>query len=146
MTQAGVAGPISGGKAVEAAALLWVMELERIAGRSPVDRRYERAFAGDIWSEPRTIEIKAASGDYRGWFLPLEPVQLEAARSDENFYIYIVDNIGQGDPADFGLRVLHGEQLRRLAAKAVTRTYHEMPVPVKEFDSAPGIEAVTSPS
>ena len=133
---------IKGGKAVEAAAVLWVMELERDAGRSPVDRRYERGFPGDLESPPRIIEIKASSGSYRGWFLPLEPIQLEHARTNDDFYIYVVDNIGQGDPAKFQLRILHGEQLRRLVAKAVTRTYHEMPWPTAEYDNAPGIEAL----
>ena len=71
--------PIKGSKAVETAAVLWVMDLERNAGRSPVDRRYERSFPGDIESPPRIIEIKASSGSYRGWFLPLEPIQRENA-------------------------------------------------------------------
>lgn len=134
--------PITRNKAVEAAAVLWVIGIERQAGRDPVDRRYEKPFAGDIWSDPRTIEIKASAGSYRGWFLPLEPVQLEAARSDDEFYIYVIDNIGQGDPARFGLRILHGDQLRRLAQRAVARTSYELPWPVAEYDATPGIDAL----
>jgi len=41
-------------------------------GRTPQDRRYEAAFAADIESPPRIIEVKAVGGSQRGWFLPLE--------------------------------------------------------------------------
>jgi hypothetical protein len=142
MPEASVPEPIRGNKAVEAAAVLWIMELERQAGREPVDRRHERGFPADIESPPRIIEIKASSTSYRGWFLPLEPAQLEAAFSNDNFYIYVVESIGQGDPAKFQLRILHGDQLHRLAAKATTRTYHEVSWPVAEYDNTPGKEAL----
>jgi hypothetical protein len=36
---------LSGNKAIEDAAIAFVLDLERQAGRSPVDRRYEKAFA-----------------------------------------------------------------------------------------------------
>lgn len=133
---------LTGSKAIEGAAIAWVMELERQAGRGPVDRRYVKAFAGDIWSPPRTIELKAAGTSYRGWFLPLEPIQLEAARVDPEFYVYVVENVAQGDPADFTLRVLHGDRLRRLAELATERRYFEVPWPVAEYDSTPGKEAL----
>jgi len=48
--------------AIEQAAIDWVMELERLAGRHPVDRRYDARFPGDIWSDPLTIEVKAVGG------------------------------------------------------------------------------------
>lgn len=59
--------PRISGRAVEHAAVAWVMDLERRAGRNPVDRRYEKTFAGDIESPPRTIEIKATGTSFRGW-------------------------------------------------------------------------------
>jgi hypothetical protein len=123
------------GRAVEEAAIAWVLEYERHAGRDPVDRRFVRAFAGDIDSPPRIIEVKATSTSYRGWFLPLEPIQVESGLSDPNFYLYVVENIGQGDPAKFTLRVLAGDQLRHLLARAVERRHFEVPWPTADYDS-----------
>src|SRR5262245_60789089 len=96
------------GRAVEDAAVAWVMDFERREGRLPADRRYVREFAADLESmhsdgSRRLIEIKATATSYRGWFLPLEPVQFEHAGSDPEFYIYVVENVGQGDPDQFAL-------------------------------------------
>jgi hypothetical protein len=122
---------------VEQAAIEWVLAYEREQGREPVDKRYERGFPGDIESPPRVIEVKATSTSYRGWFLPLEPIQLEHALEDPAFHIYVVENIGQGDPAEFTLRILSGERLRELAAKATERRYFEMSWPVASYDQTP---------
>ena len=46
---------LSGNKAIENAAIEWVMGLERAAGRQPRDTRYEGAPA-DIESPSRLIE------------------------------------------------------------------------------------------
>jgi uncharacterized protein DUF3883 len=134
--------PLVGNKAIEDAAIAFVIGLEREAGRSPQDRRYEAAFAADIQSLPRIIEVKAVGGSQRGWFLPLEVPQVNEARSNPNFFVYIVDNIRQGDPVKFGLKVLGGERLARLVEKAKERRYFEVPVPVAEYDGAPGREAL----
>ncbi len=131
-----VAG-ITGNQAVEAAAVAWVMELEQDAGRTPVDRRFEKLFPGDIESPPRIIEVKASYASYRGWFLPLQPVQVERGLEDLNFYIYVVENISQGDPTKFTLKVLHGDRLRLMLARAVARTSYEVPWPVAEYDATP---------
>ena len=58
--------PLSGNKAVENAGIAFVMRLEGEAGRQPIDRRYETAFAADIESLPRIIEVKAVGGSQRG--------------------------------------------------------------------------------
>lgn len=134
--------PLVGNKATEAAAIAFVMDLERGAGRNPIDRRYEATFAADIESLPRVIEVKAVGGSQRGWFLWLEVVQVEEARRNPDFYVYVVDNVRQGDPARFGLKVLGGERLERLLARAKEKRYYEVPVPVAEYDSAPGLEAL----
>lgn len=134
--------PLVGNRVIEAAAIKYVMDLERSAGRVPVDRRYEAAFAADISSPPRTIEIKAVGKDQRGWFVPIETRQYDAALADPNFYLYVVDNIRQGDPSAFRLKVFAGERLHRLLQHAKKREYWEMPIPVGEFDSAPGSEAI----
>src|SRR4051794_38107512 len=106
------APPLVGNKAIEDAAIGFVVNLERRAGRSPVDRRYEPSFAADIESPPRTIEVKAVGGSQRGWFLPLEVPQIAEARRNVDFYVYVVDNVRQGDPAKFGLKVFSGERLK----------------------------------
>jgi hypothetical protein len=47
-----------GNKAIESAALEWMLDLERAAGRRPVDARLTGA-TGDIASPPRVIDLKA---------------------------------------------------------------------------------------
>ena len=44
-------------------------------------------------STPCTIEIKAVGKDHRGWFVPIETRQYDAALADPNFHLYVVDNI-----------------------------------------------------
>jgi hypothetical protein len=131
-----------GVKAVEDAAIEYVMDLETQAGRHPEDRRYDVAFAGDIWSPPRTIEVEAVGGDQRGWFVPLESAQYQAAGGDANFFLYVVDNVRQGDPSQFRLKVFGRDRLHRLLQNAKKREYYELPIPVAEFDSAPGAEDI----
>jgi len=125
------------GTTVEPAAVTWVMEYERRQGRQPVDRRHDRSFAADIESPPRLIEIKATATSYRGWFLLMEPVQVKHAHSDPNFYVYVVENVGQGDPALFTVRILSGDQLRQLVEKAKKREYYEVGWPTKNYDATP---------
>jgi len=113
-----------------------------VAGREPVDRRFEPSFPADIESPPRLIEVKAVGGNQRGWFVPLEVPQVDEARRNQDFYLYVVDNVAQGNPAEFRLKVFGGEQLARLLSRAKERRYYEVPIPVVEFDSAPGREAI----
>ena len=56
---------LSGNKAIENAAIEWVMGLERAVGRQPRDTRYEGAPA-DIESPPRMIEVKSFGTSNRG--------------------------------------------------------------------------------
>jgi hypothetical protein len=134
--------PLSGNRTIETAAIFWVIEKEREAGREAHDRRSVRGFPGDIESLPRVIEIKAVGGDARGADLPLEVAQVERGRTDPNFYLYLVDRVTQGNPALFRLKIFGGEQLSRMLARARERRFYELPVPVAEFDSAPGLEAL----
>lgn len=138
--------PLVGNRVIEDAAIEYVKRLEQQAGRQPKDRRYDSSFPADILSPPRTIEVKAVGKDQRGWFVPIETRQYDAAASDPEFFLYVVDNIRQGDPKAFRLKVFGGEQLRRLLAKAKKREYWEMPIPVAEFDAAPGPESVVAPA
>lgn len=129
-------GELSSNREIENAAVAWVLSLERAAGREPVDVRNVRS-AGDVLSPPRTIEVKAVGKSARGFDLPLEVPQLEAARSDPNFYLYVVDNVRQGDPAQFRLRVLGGDRLQRLLLRVKEQRYYAMPWPVADYDSCP---------
>jgi hypothetical protein len=81
---------------VERIAIELVMQLERDAGREPVDV-HNRGTPYDIASPPRKIEVKAVSGSARGAPVPLEQRQFQAALDDpENYYVYVVDNIASG--------------------------------------------------
>jgi hypothetical protein len=130
---------LTSNKAVEDAAVAWVMELEQEAGRNPQDTRYRRA-AGDIESPPRVIEVKAYGRSARGEDLLLEARQVEEARYNENFYVYVVENVRQGDPARFQLRVLDSEYLRALLDRAKEQRYYAVPWPVAAYDDlSPGL-------
>jgi hypothetical protein len=127
---------IRGNKAIEDAAIAWVIERERAVGRQPRDTRYRGAPA-DIESPPRLIEVKAFGKSGRGSDLPLEVRQFEEARANPNFYVYVVDHVAQGDPSNFTLKVLGNEQLARLLGRAKEQRYYAVPWPVAEYDSAP---------
>ena len=86
---------LSGNKAIEDAAIAWVIERERRAGRDARDTRQQGAPA-DIASPPRVIEVKACGGSMRGNDLWLEPRQVAEAHDFPDFYVYVVDDVGQG--------------------------------------------------
>lgn len=124
-----------GNKSIENAAIAWVIELERAAGRAAVDARYRGAPA-DIESPPRTIEVKAFGTSTRGFGLWMETTQVEEARRNPNFFVYVVENVRQGDPQRFTLEVLGGDRLAALLVRATERRYYEVPWPVADYDSA----------
>lgn len=143
MADAQLVERIVGNRAIETAAVLWVMDLERKAGRNPIDHRFDAAFPADIESGDRVIEVKAAGSNQRqSGFAWLEVTQVEEARRNANFYLYLVDNAAQGNPDLFRLKVFAGEQLARLLSRAKERRYFEMPIPAVEFDSAPDATAL----
>lgn len=113
---------LSGNKAIEDAAIKWVMDLERAAGRQPRGTRYVGAPA-DIESPPRLIEVKSFGTSNRGYDLWLEVRQVEEAKANPDFYVYVVENVRQGDPTQFTLRVLGGDRLRRLLERAREQRY-----------------------
>lgn len=129
--------PLIGNKAIEDAAITFVLEQERLAGREARDMRY-RGAAADLESGERVIEVKAAARFVRSsGFLMLESRQVEEAKRNPNFYLYVVENVAQGDPALFELRVIGGEQLQRIIARAKERRYFEVPLPVAQYDTLP---------
>ena len=81
------------------------------------------------------IEVKAYGGSARGSDLFLEVRQVEQAETAENFFVYVVENVRQGDPAHFTLRVLGGEHLRRLLLRKKEQRYYTVPWPVADYDA-----------
>lgn len=125
-----------GNKAIEDAAIGWVIGLEAQAGRTAKDTRYRGAPA-DVESPPRLIEVKADGRSARGQELFLEVPQVEHAESTEQFFVYVVENVRQGDPAHFTLRVLDSRHLRRLLTRKKEQRYYTVPWPVGDYDSTP---------
>jgi hypothetical protein len=138
------AKPASHAKAIHDPAVRWVMQLERAAGRKPVDRRHDASFPGDIESKPRTIVVSALAGRSSSgeWALTLGARQFEEARRNPSFYIYAVENTHLGDPTMFSLKVLSGTRLREFLGWARERHYFEMRWPISHRDAAPGFEAL----
>jgi hypothetical protein len=136
--------PASHAKAIHDPAVRWVMQLERAAGRKPVDRRDDPSFPGDIESKPRTIVVSALAGRSSSgeWALTLGARQFEEARRNPSFYIYAVENTHLGDPTMFSLKVLNGTRLREFLGWARERHYFEMRWPISHRDAAPGFEAL----
>ena len=130
---------LSGNKAIEDAAIKWVMGVERAAGRKPRDTRYGGA-AADIESTPRLIEVKSFGTLNGGYDLWLEARQVEEARTNPDFYVYVVENVRQGDPEKFTPRVLGGDRLRHLLERAKEQRYYTVPWPVADYDTCPGLD------
>lgn len=125
-----------GNRATENAAIEYVIAFEAAHDRTAVDTRGKNAPA-DVESSGRTIEVKAYGGSARGQDLWLEARQVAAAESRQDFWVYVVDNVRQGDPAHFGIRLLGGELLARLVARKRVQTTYIVPFPVGAYDSAP---------
>jgi hypothetical protein len=125
--------PLRTNKEIEDAAVDWVIQIEQQAGRNASDTRHSGA-AADLASPPRLIEIKAYGGSARGQELWLEPRQFDAARSKPDFWLYIVENVRQGDPAEFRLIQIGREELTALLQRATERRYYTVPFPVAVYD------------
>lgn len=90
----------------------------------------------------QVIEVKAFARVVRGEDLWLEVAQVDEARRNADFWLYVVDNVGQGDPAQFRLHAFGGHPLQVLLARAREKRYYEVPFPVAAYDEAPGPEAL----
>jgi hypothetical protein len=122
-------------KTVEDAAVRFVIEHESAAQRAARDVRSTGA-AGDVESAGRMIEIKAYGKSARGTFLWLESRQYEEAKANPDFWVYVVDNINQGDPERFGLIKLGGAELATLIDRAKEQRTYVLPFPVAMYDRA----------
>jgi len=72
-------------------------------------------------------------GSARGQDVWLEVRQIEEARSNPDFWLYLVENIRQGDPAQFRLLRVGGQRLAGLLTRAMERRYFTMPFPVAVY-------------
>lgn len=126
-------GHALGNRQIENAAIAFVVSYERAHGREAVDTR-GRGAAADLVSGDRTIEVKAYGGSGRGQDLWLEVRQFEEAATNPHFWLYIVDNVRQGDAGMFGLLRIGGNDLRVLLGRARERRYYEVPWPVADYD------------
>jgi len=123
-------------RAVEDAAIAFVIAYEKTQGRVASDTRGHGAAADLESDDGRLIEVKAYGGSARGSDLWLETRQVEEARSNpDDFHVYVVDNIRQGNPALFQLIDLHGDVLARLLQRAKPQSYVTVPFPVAVYDA-----------
>ncbi len=125
--------PNTTNRQVEDAAIRFVIAREAAEGRQAKDTRGTGA-AGDVASDGRVIEVKAYGGSARGQDLWLEVRQVEEARRNPNFWLYVMENVRQGDPSQFRLLTVGGERLQALLARAVERRYYTVPWPVAVYD------------
>lgn len=65
----------------------------------------------------------------------MEVRQVEEARRNPDFYVYVVENVRQGDSAEFTLRVLGGPRLQRLLERAREYRGFSVPWPVADYDA-----------
>ncbi|MET7966512.1 DUF3883 domain-containing protein [Micromonospora sp. NPDC005305] len=125
---------IVGNRAIETAAIKYVIMRELEAGRTAYDVRGTGAPA-DVASPPRMIEVKAYGKSARGTDLWLEVRQVEEALRNADFWIYVVENVRQGDPNRFTLKMLGGEHLHKLLKRAKEQRYYTVPWPVADYDA-----------
>jgi hypothetical protein len=126
---------LRGPKQIEDAAIEFVIEREREAGRKAHDTRREMGAVADLISGDRVIEVKAYGTSSRGNDLWLECSRYIAAKDEpDRFWVYLVENVAHGDPAEFRLLRLGGEQLQKLLERAKEQRYWTVPVPVAVYD------------
>lgn len=119
---------------IESAAIAFVIEREALEGRMATDTR-GRGAPGDLVSGERVVEVKAFGASARGSDLWLETRQVAEGRTNPHFWLYLVENVRQGDPSQFRLLRVGGEDLTGLLARARETHYFEVPVPVAVYDA-----------
>ncbi|SEP19237.1 protein NO VEIN domain-containing protein [Trujillonella endophytica] len=122
-----------GPRQIEDAAIEYVIGREREQGRTARDTR--GTGVGDLLSGDRVIVVKACGTSSRGHELWLEPSHYVAARGEpDGFWLYLVENVAQGDPAHFRLIRLGEDRLQELLERAREQRFWTVPVPVRVYD------------
>ncbi len=129
----GSTAPRLSNRQVEDAAIAFVLRWEEAHGRPSRDTRGTGA-AADVAGAERVIEVKAYGRSARGEDLWLEPRQVDEADRNPHFWLYVVEDIRQGDSAQFRLLQIGGETLRSLLARRVEHRYFTVPWPVASYD------------
>jgi hypothetical protein len=65
----------------------------------------------------------------------LEVRQVEEARRNAEFFVYVVENVRRGNPAHFTLKVLGGDRLGRVLERGREQRYYTVPWPVSDYDA-----------
>jgi uncharacterized protein DUF3883 len=132
-------GGVAVSNQVESVAIEFVIAVEAKEGRAAQDTRQEPGAPTDLVSGDRLIEVKAYGGSARGKDLWLEPAQVKAALTfPDRFWLYVVDNVSQGDAALFRLLRFGGDQWTGMLAGRRERRYYEIPFPVGVYDETVG--------
>jgi hypothetical protein len=121
---------------IEKSAIDWIIERERKEGRRAEDCRGKRP--ADVYSPPRLIEVKAFGGTARGQILWLEEAQVREARGNPDFWLYVVDNIRQGDSRQFGLITFSQTEVLALLDRGRQHVHWEATLPTEEYDRKRG--------
>lgn len=122
---------IRGPRKIDDAAIEHVVELERAEGREA----FAVEGADGVVTGDRVIAVKACGGTSCGAELLLECSQFVAARDDpERSWLYLVENVAQGDPSAFRVIRIGGERLQELLEHARERRYWTVPVPDRMYD------------
>jgi hypothetical protein len=125
---------LRGPKQIEDAAIEYVIEQERAEGR---EAAWEEGVDGVVRGD-RIIAVKACGGSSVGAELLLECSQWVAARDDPaRSWLYLVENVAQGDPVEFRLIRVGGSRLQELLEHARERRFWTVPVPDRMYDSTP---------
>src|SRR3954468_23468810 len=96
----GSTAPRLSNRQIEDAAIACVLRWEEAHGRPSRDTRATGAAADGAGAE-RVIEVKPYGRSARGEDLWLEPRQIDEADRNPNFWLYVVEDIRQGDPSQF---------------------------------------------
>jgi hypothetical protein len=120
---------------IKDAAIAFVIERERAEGREARDTRHDEGAVADLASGDRVIEVKACGTTSRGTDLWLACSRYIAAKdAPDRFWLYLVENVAQGDPGEFRLIRLGGHLLQELLERAKEQRYWTVPVPVRVYD------------
>jgi hypothetical protein len=125
-----------GRNANEDAALAWVMQWERSAGRVPRAVLTDPTIPADIESPPRLIAVQAFAKSARSHNLVLDDSQFAEAKRNPEFFIYVVENTASQRFELFGLKVLTGKRLLRLLEGAFQINYLAIPWPESDYDTS----------
>jgi len=85
---------------------------------------------------PRTVEVKSFGGPTGASSSRWSRDNFDEARSNPDFFVYIVENVGRGDPGLSTLKVLDHNRLPPLLKKAKERRHYEIPWPIADYDAS----------